>query len=291
MLRRLHFLREAIGGLQGANEIDCTSPTDLQWDVLENVQQTLMAPAEVQQVLEGESYITGSLAPFDIYKIRCGYKEAIEDDSTNESVKYLANILLKDLDERYHPTECRKVQYFRKPETGFRSRYISLHPYMFFAAFLDPRTKVKLTVMMSNANYKDLLGDILDNMISINEQNPNNSNDGNNADHERINERASDRGSRTKKRKKSPSIGVVNFDLGIPLSPFQSRYVSQSNSLGEFIFKPPEKFPKLHYPPSLSLSTQIFSNKKINFTSPSSHRPRSWLDIPRSAKSLGYCII
>ena len=47
MLRRLHFLREAIGGLQGANEIDCASPTDRQWDILEVVQQTLMAPAEL----------------------------------------------------------------------------------------------------------------------------------------------------------------------------------------------------------------------------------------------------
>jgi len=140
----------------------------------------------------------GSLVPFAIYKIRCGYKEAIEVDSINESVKYLANIILKDLDQRYHPTECGKVLYFRKPDKGFRNRYISLHPYMFFAAFRDRRTKVKLTIMMSNDNYKDLLGDILDNMISINEQIPNNSNDGNNADHERINERASDRGPRTK---------------------------------------------------------------------------------------------
>jgi len=150
MLQRLHFLREAIGGLHGANEIECTSPTDLQWDILEDVQQTSKAPAELQRVLEGESYITGSLIPFVIYKIRYGYKEITEDDSTNGSVKYLANILLKDLDERYYPTECGKgVQYFRKPDTGFTNRYISLHPYMFFAAFLDPRTKVKLTSMMS----------------------------------------------------------------------------------------------------------------------------------------------
>ena len=120
------------------------------WDILENVQQTLKAPAELQRVLEGESYITGSLTPFAIYKIRCGYKEVIENDSTNESVKYLANILLKDTDERYYPTECGKVQYFRKPDTGLRNRYISLQPYMFFAAFLDPRTKVKLTSMMTN---------------------------------------------------------------------------------------------------------------------------------------------
>ena len=136
------FLREAIGGLQGANEIECTSPTDLQWDILEDVQQTLKAPAELQRVLEGESYITGFLTPFAIYKIRCGYKEVIEDDSTVESVKYLANILFKDLDERYYPTQCSKVQYFRKPDTGYKNRYISLHPHMFFTAFLDPRTKV-----------------------------------------------------------------------------------------------------------------------------------------------------
>jgi len=75
---------------------------------------------------------------------------------------------------------------------------------MFFAALLDPRTKVKLTILTSNDNNKDLLGNILDNMISINEQIPNNSNDGNTADHERINERASDRGPRTKKKKEEP---------------------------------------------------------------------------------------
>jgi len=150
-------------------------------------------------VLEDESYITGSLAPFAIYKIRGGYQDSIEA-STNESVKYLANMLLKDLDERYHPTQCGRVLYFRKPDKGFRNRYIFLNPYIFFAAFLDPRTKVKLTIMMSNDNYKDLLGDILDDMISINEQIRNNSNDGYNADHERINERASDRGPRTKKK-------------------------------------------------------------------------------------------
>ena len=102
---------------------------------------------------------------------------------------------------------------YRNPDTGFRNRYVSLHPYMFFAAFLDPRTKVKLTIMMSNENCVDLLGDILDDMISINEQFSNNSNDGNNADHERINERASDRGSTTNKGKKSPSV-FDYFDTG-----------------------------------------------------------------------------
>jgi len=206
MLHRLHFLREAIGGLRASNEIECTSPTDLQWNILEDVQQTLKAPAELQRVLEGESHITGSLTPFAIHKIRSGYKEAIEDDRTNESVKYLANILLKDLDERYYPTECGKVQYFSKPDTGFRNRYISLHPYMFFAAFLDPRMKVNLASIMSYNNYKDLLSDILDNMVSMNVQIPNNSHDGNNDYNERINERASNRGPRTKRRKQSPSV-------------------------------------------------------------------------------------
>jgi len=213
MLHRLHFLREAIGGLRASNEIEYPSPTDLQWNILEDVQQTLKAPAELQRVLEGESHITGSLTPFAIHKIRCGYKEAIEDDRTNESVKYLANILIKDLDERYYPTECGKVQYFSKPDTGFRNRYIALHPYMFFAAFLDPRMKVNLASIMSNNNYKDLLSDILDDMVSMNVQLPNDSHDGNIDDNESINERVSNRGPRTKKRKKSPSV-FDNFDDG-----------------------------------------------------------------------------
>ena len=43
-----------------------TKSTKLQWDILEDVQETLMAPAELQQVLEAESYTTGSLAPFAV---------------------------------------------------------------------------------------------------------------------------------------------------------------------------------------------------------------------------------
>ena len=42
-------------------------------------------------------------------------------------------------------------------------------------------------------------------------------------------------------------LSILIWVFPIPHSPFQSRYVSQSNSLGEFIFKPPEKFPKLHW--------------------------------------------
>jgi len=64
----------------------------------------------------------------------------------------------------------------------------------------------------------------------------------------------------------------------IPHSPFQSRYVSQSNASGEFIFKPPGKIPETPKSPITLAESPNFSNKKeIMFTSPSSHRPRSCL--------------
>jgi len=89
-------------------------------------------------------------------------------------VRHLSKILLHDLDERYVPTECGKVQYIPLPSregevfpTGKYNRYIHLHPFMFFSAFLDPRMKVKLKKIMNLENYNEMVRDVLGEMKKI----------------------------------------------------------------------------------------------------------------------------
>ncbi len=79
---------------------------------------------------------------------------------------------------------------------------------MIFAAFLDPRIKVNLALIMLDDNYKGLIRDIQDKMISMNEVSPNDINDDG-----RSNDYVSNRGPRTKKRKDNPSV-FDNFDSG-----------------------------------------------------------------------------
>jgi hypothetical protein len=54
--------------------------------------------AYFQQILEDESYVTGSLVADAVFQIRQGYIEVIECDDTEPSIISLANVLLTDFD-------------------------------------------------------------------------------------------------------------------------------------------------------------------------------------------------
>ena len=110
ILCRLSFLTEVIGGLKGANEVSWAIPSEYQYTILSDVENVLSAPAELQEVLEGENYVTVWLATYAIHKIRYSHKDVMNDDVISVPAKYLAKILLEDLDTRYEPTKYGKVQ-------------------------------------------------------------------------------------------------------------------------------------------------------------------------------------
>ena len=109
--------------------------------------------------------MTGSLAPLAVYQIRRAYKTVIEEEATRPEVKRLTKILLKDFDERFQPEDEGKVKYNRVAEKGRGNRYFALHPYLFYAAFLDPRVKPRLDNIMTLQQYQELKNDIQDLMI------------------------------------------------------------------------------------------------------------------------------
>ncbi len=59
--------------------------------------------AHLQQILGGESHVTGSLVAVAVFQIRQGYVEVIECDDTEPSMISLAKVLLTDFATRYAP--------------------------------------------------------------------------------------------------------------------------------------------------------------------------------------------
>jgi hypothetical protein len=88
-ITRLRFLKKAIRSLLVVGDIECKHITKEEWLVLDQQQILLKTMAHFQQILEGESYVTGSLVAVAVFQIRQGYVEVIECDDTEPSIKVL----------------------------------------------------------------------------------------------------------------------------------------------------------------------------------------------------------
>ena len=89
--------------------------------------------------------------------------------ATHHSTVVLHYDYLKDLDNRYHPRRLiGTVQYCPNVMAGLHNRYTSLHPYIFFSAFLDPRMKGNLSkYFLNDDDYNQLRNDILAEMVEV----------------------------------------------------------------------------------------------------------------------------
>jgi hypothetical protein len=95
--------------------------------------------AHFQCVLEGEFYATASLVPIAVYQIRKYYQDLLNNSHSLDRVKALPKHPLTDFDKGYHPADgTGKLHYSSVALIGFGNRYMTVHHYLFFAAFLDP---------------------------------------------------------------------------------------------------------------------------------------------------------
>ena len=158
MLKRLRFLREAIAHyfVDYPEEADTVTITAQEWKICYQIEITLRTMGFWQRVLEGEKYVTGSLVPLAIYSIRQSFLQVIASEASEQAVKELTRILLNDFDRRYHPTTNGQLKYERVALVGHGNRYISIHPYYFKAAFLDPRTHHFLKKIMEADNFHEV---------------------------------------------------------------------------------------------------------------------------------------
>ncbi len=149
-------------------EIECKNITKEEWLVLDQLQILLETMAHFQQILEGESYVTGSLVAVAVFQIRQGYVEVIECADTDPSIKSLDKVLLTDFDTRYAPgcSDTGKVKYHCKDTIGKYKRYIGIHQYFFVASYVDPRVAPLLSDMMTPDDYNMLKSDVIGFMVA-----------------------------------------------------------------------------------------------------------------------------
>ena len=116
---------------------------DEDWEVLREVESLLQPFMIIQKVLEGQQYVTMSLVPYFISKVRRGL-QAIATTARSEIVRELANKMLTDkvkgFDVYWGKGDNGTV--FEESSTlGRPNRQNGLKTPTFFAAVLDPRTK------------------------------------------------------------------------------------------------------------------------------------------------------
>jgi hypothetical protein len=165
--RALH-LQKAIKGLIATSQVTCEVLSDKEWKALGEIESVLKPLAFFQRVLEGESYVSGSLVPLAVFNIRRQLNDIVEDEEvTTEGVRKLAKALLDDFDIRFRPNkdDNNLLTYSWGAVIGFRKRYTTVHHYYFAAAFLDPRAKTLLKTFMTSNDWDSLKAKIFDLMV------------------------------------------------------------------------------------------------------------------------------
>lgn len=85
-IERALFLKKAIMALVASNQVECEVLIDKEWEMLEQIVSVLGPLAFFQRVLEGESYVTGSMVPSAVFNIRRLMKAKSEHPDTKPAV-------------------------------------------------------------------------------------------------------------------------------------------------------------------------------------------------------------
>jgi hypothetical protein len=114
--------------------------TDAQWDIVTDMIVVLKPFMIAQRLLEGQSYVTISLIPYMLYKIRNGLRIANVDPLSSPQVQTITTRMLEKFNEEFGTGEEYTVAVNRVTET--RNRHVKGIPLIvLIAMFLDPRTK------------------------------------------------------------------------------------------------------------------------------------------------------
>ena len=85
-LWRTRWLKKAIKGLIVTEQVTIEDLTPDEWSILHQIEIALETMAYWQRILEGDTYVTGSLVCVAIYKIREAYENIISSAEADPSV-------------------------------------------------------------------------------------------------------------------------------------------------------------------------------------------------------------
>jgi hypothetical protein len=113
--------------------------TEAQWTVVKDMCDLLKPFMVAQRLLEGQAYVTISLIPYMLYKIRSGLTAANADTSSSPQVRSVCTIMLAKFNDEFGTGEENTVAMDYLAE-GSRQRLKGLPKVVMIAMYLDPGT-------------------------------------------------------------------------------------------------------------------------------------------------------
>jgi hypothetical protein len=170
MIERLLYLKPAVQTMFIYNELKTQQPLiDDDWDSLAMIKEVLYPFKFAQQKLEGEKYVTISLVPLLLGNIR-SQLETIRDapigPSSSQEKKDLAGKLLASFNGHWGAFNTFRQSVSRVPG----NRQVGIHPAVFIATFLDPRTKGLASVDVGKQAIRDRVEELVTEVVQKKQQ-------------------------------------------------------------------------------------------------------------------------
>jgi hypothetical protein len=116
------------------------SLSDAQWTIVKDITVLLKPFMIAQKLLEGKSYMTISLIPFMLYKIRSSLQQANIKPLSSEQVVSVSTVMLRKFEEEFGSGLEQTITTEHLVE-GKRRCTVGIPKVVLMAMYLDPRTK------------------------------------------------------------------------------------------------------------------------------------------------------
>ena len=144
------------------------SLTEAQWAIVKDMCALLKPFMVAQRLLEGQSYVTISLIPYMLYKIRSGLIAANGDPMSSLQVRRVSTLMLVKFNEEFGTGEQNTVATDYLAE-GSRRRLKGLPKIVMIAMCLDPRTKSATGIPLADREviWEYVFDDLVDIALQI----------------------------------------------------------------------------------------------------------------------------
>jgi hypothetical protein len=140
MCEYLIRLQPYLSLLENEGKVNFTNLTNSQGIIVEDLAALLKPFMILQKMLEGHAYVTISLVPYMIYKMRKGLVEAFNSKGSSEYVKTISSIMLNAFNKHFGNGAAGTVAFENSVE-GQRQRPKGVSMLALMASLLDPHMK------------------------------------------------------------------------------------------------------------------------------------------------------
>jgi hypothetical protein len=135
--------------------------TEAQWNIVTDMTVFLKPFMIAQRLLEGQSYVTISLIPYMLYKIRSGLRIANEDPLSSLKVQTISTRMLEKYNEEFGTGKEYTVAVDHAAE-GRNRRVKGIPKIVLIAMFLDSRTKSGTGIPVA---YREVVGQYIEEQL------------------------------------------------------------------------------------------------------------------------------